>query len=86
MLNKELQVEIEVLHRQGKGIREIARETGIARNTVRAILRGEHRVVTAHANRVRQNWTRTKRICTIALSEPARLNYMQRCSCARSAR
>lgn len=43
MLNKELQVEIEVLHRQGKGIREIARETGIARNTVRAILRGEHR-------------------------------------------
>lgn len=35
-------MEIEVLHRQGKGIREIARETGIARNTVRAILRGEH--------------------------------------------
>ena len=33
MLNKELQVEIQVLHRQGKGIREIARETGIARNT-----------------------------------------------------
>ncbi|MGZ3518885.1 MAG: IS21 family transposase [Vulcanimicrobiaceae bacterium] len=43
MLNKELQVEIDVLHRQGKGIREIAREMGIARNTVRAILRGEHR-------------------------------------------
>ncbi len=42
MLNKELQVEIDVMHRQGKGIREIARETGIARNTVRAILRGEH--------------------------------------------
>jgi transcriptional regulator with XRE-family HTH domain len=42
MLKKELQVEIDVLHRQGKGIREIARETGIARNTVRAILRGEH--------------------------------------------
>lgn len=35
-------MEIEVLHRQGKGIREIARETGIARNTVRAVLRGEH--------------------------------------------
>lgn len=43
MLNKELQVEIEVLRRQGKGIREIARETGLARNTVRAMLRGEHR-------------------------------------------
>lgn len=35
-------MEIEVLHRQGKGIREIARETGVARNTVRALLRGEH--------------------------------------------
>ncbi|MGZ6190614.1 MAG: hypothetical protein ACXWM5_17380 [Vulcanimicrobiaceae bacterium] len=39
---KEIQVEVEVLHRQGKGIREIARETGIARNTVRAVLRGQH--------------------------------------------
>ena len=35
-------MEIDVLRRQGMGIREIARETGIARNTVRAILRGEH--------------------------------------------
>lgn len=43
MLNKEFQVEIDVLHRQGRGIREIAREMGISRNTVRAILRGEHR-------------------------------------------
>ena len=42
MLTKELQVEVEVLYRQGKGIREIARDTGIARNTVRAILRGAH--------------------------------------------
>ena len=42
MLNKEIQVEIEVLHRQGKGVREIAREIGVARNTVRAVLRGEH--------------------------------------------
>jgi transposase len=41
MLNKELQVEIDVLHRQGKGIRTIARETGIARNTIRAILAGK---------------------------------------------
>jgi transposase len=40
MLTKDSQVEIEVLHRQGKGIRAIARETGIARNTIRAILRG----------------------------------------------
>jgi transposase len=42
MLTKELQVEIEVLHRQGKGIREIAREAGVSRNTVRAVLRGDH--------------------------------------------
>ena len=40
MLHKEIQVEIQVLHRQGKGIRAISRETGIARNTVRAILAG----------------------------------------------
>ena len=36
-------MEIDVLRRQGKGIREIARETGLARNTVRSMLRGEHR-------------------------------------------
>ena len=40
MLTKDSQVEIDVLHRQGMGIRAIARETGIARNTIRAILRG----------------------------------------------
>jgi transposase len=42
MLIKEIQVEIEVLHRQGKGVRAIARETGVARNSVRAVLRGLH--------------------------------------------
>jgi transposase len=41
MLRKEIQVEIQVLHRQGKSIRAIERETGLARNTIRAILRGE---------------------------------------------
>ena len=34
-------MEIHVLYRQGKGIREVARETGAARNTIRAILRGD---------------------------------------------
>lgn len=34
-------MEIQVLHRQGKGIRAIARETGVARNTIRAILTGK---------------------------------------------
>jgi transposase len=41
MLKKENQVEISVLHRQGKSIREIARLTGHSRNSVRAVLRGE---------------------------------------------
>ncbi len=41
MLHKEIQVEIQVLHRQGKSIRAIERETGVARNTIRAILRRE---------------------------------------------
>jgi hypothetical protein len=40
MHTKEIKVEIQVLSRQGKGIREIARETGVARNTVRSVLRG----------------------------------------------
>jgi transposase len=34
-------LEIRVLHRHGKGIREIARETGTSRNTVRRYLRDE---------------------------------------------
>jgi transposase len=42
MLTMELQVEIEILYRQGKGVREIARDTGLSRNTIRGILRGEH--------------------------------------------
>lgn len=33
-------MEIDVLHRQGKGIREIARLTGLSRNSVRRVLRG----------------------------------------------
>jgi transposase len=41
MLQKEIQVEIDVLHRQGKTIRAIERETGHSRNTIRAILRGQ---------------------------------------------
>ncbi len=42
MLIKEIQVEIHVLKRQGRGIREIARLVGRSRNTVRAVLRGGH--------------------------------------------
>jgi len=40
MLSQETQVEIRVLARQGLGVRAIARELDISRNTVRAILRG----------------------------------------------
>jgi transposase len=39
MVGVEAALEIRVLHRHGKSIREIARETGLARNTVRRYLR-----------------------------------------------
>jgi transposase len=42
MLVKETQVEIHVLRKQGQSIRAIARTTSLSRNTVRAVLRGEH--------------------------------------------
>jgi transposase len=41
MVGAEAALEIRILHRHGKGIREIARETGISRNTVRRYLRAE---------------------------------------------
>ena len=41
MLGREIFVEVHVLHRQGKSIRQISRELGISRNTVRSRLRAE---------------------------------------------
>ena len=41
MVGEEAALEIRVLHRHGQGIREIARETGSSRNTVRRYLRDE---------------------------------------------
>jgi transposase len=41
MVGVEAALEIRVLHRHGKSIREIARETGMSRNTVRRYLRDE---------------------------------------------
>src|SRR5246500_4954803 len=41
MVGGEAALEIRVLHRRGKGIRRIARETGSSRNTVRRYLRDE---------------------------------------------
>ena len=40
MLTQEEAVEVRVMARQGKGIREIARDLGVSRNTVRRYLRG----------------------------------------------
>ena len=74
MLTMELQVEIEILYRQGKGVREIARETGLARNTIRGILRGEHDGNTDRACRGQRNSTSTKTICAIDSSRPARFD------------
>ena len=42
MLGRDLFVEIKVLHRQGKSIREISRLLGVSRNTVRGRLRSEN--------------------------------------------
>ena len=39
MLTQEQAVEIQVLNKQGRSIRQIARETGLSRNTVRRYLR-----------------------------------------------
>lgn len=39
MLTQKLAVEIQVLNRQGRSNRQIARETGLSRNTVRRYLR-----------------------------------------------
>jgi transposase len=41
MVGAEQALEIRVLHRHGKAIREIARDTGVSRNTVRRYLRDE---------------------------------------------
>jgi transposase len=41
MVGSEAALEIRILHRHGKGIREIAREVGVSRNTVRRYLRDE---------------------------------------------
>jgi len=41
MVGAEAALEIRVLHRHGKGVREIARETGLSRNTVRRYLRDD---------------------------------------------
>src|ERR1700755_1946905 len=41
MLTQEQAVEVQVLARRGSGVREIARQTGMSRNTVRRYLRDE---------------------------------------------
>jgi transposase len=57
MLAQEIQVEVLVLRRQGKGVRAIAREMNLSRNTVRAILR---------ADRVRKYQARPQKLSKLA--------------------
>jgi transposase len=49
MLTQEQAVEIRVLERQGRSIRQIMRDTGLSRNTVRKYLRGRRRIVVKSA-------------------------------------
>ena len=51
MLTQEQLVDIHVLHRQGKGIRAIARELGISRNTVRRYLKDHAQQAPRYNNR-----------------------------------
>ena len=56
MLTQEQAVEIRVLARRGMGMREIARQTGLSRNTVRRYLRDERRLIdTGRARRGRRS-------------------------------
>jgi AcrR family transcriptional regulator len=54
MVGVEAALEIRVLHRHGKSIREITRETGVARNTVRRYLRDEEAALQAASASVDQ--------------------------------
>ncbi len=51
MITLEHHLDIHDLHRQGHSIREIARRTGTARNTVRKVPRGEHELTRKPAER-----------------------------------
>ena len=59
MVGMEAAMEIRVLHRHGKGIREIARELGASRNTVRRYLRDESAARTSGARRGRRSSIRS---------------------------
>ena len=48
----------------GKSVSEIARETGHSRNTVKKVLRGEHRNYAAREGRPTRFWGRTWRSST----------------------
>lgn len=45
MIGVDLFMDILLLHREGLSIRDIARQTGLSRNTVRKVLRGQHDLV-----------------------------------------
>ena len=51
MLTQEILVDIHVLHRQGKGIRAIAKALNISRNTVRAYLRDSAKLPVYHRDK-----------------------------------
>ena len=76
-------MEIHVLHRQGKGVREIARAPGLSRNTVRAVLRGEPMANTAHEDE-RQQARPVQGVPEGASRQAGESGCRRRCYCAKS--
>jgi transposase len=81
MLVAEEAVEIRVLRRQGKSIREIARMLNVSRNTVRRYLRGEG--LPRYTREARPSkLDRYKQYLAERVRPPRRNGFRRRCCCA----
>lgn len=73
--------------RRGVSIREMAKQLGCSRNTIRRYLREadaqQYRPREARATKL-DSYTRTRTTCTAASKRPDRTGYQQPCCCERS--
>ena len=79
MVGVEAALEIRVLHRHGKSIREIARETGVARNTVRRICATRRRHATSRVRLGRPSSTRSRPMSRSGWARRRRSGYRRAC-------